>query len=310
MANDVSAFFQVLAAATQEASQVLAPTWNAAQSVYVDYKPEAATIGQTLNVAIPQDPTNSVSDVGTGDMNLVDISFTSVPIVMNRHPEIGYLIRSFEQFNSPIAVRNVFLDAALKAIKTDINKKITGLFTTTNFVTNSAISTTTGLVSTTQFLQGQAALLDQNVPAINDPANMSLLLPSVPYTKVEGDANWTQAQIAGNQRAEDIHETGVMPTSYGATLKVDQNMPVSGVVGSRTWTAAYFHRWAVALVTRPLPQPDPKVVQFMYVDFYGIPVLIQVGWNQIKGGYVVTIEAGYGLKVVRENMGQLFTIAE
>jgi hypothetical protein len=48
----------------------------------------------------------------------------------------------------------------------------------------------------------------------------------------------------------------------------------------------------------------------MYQDFYGIPVLIQVGWNQIKGGYVVTIEAGYGLKVVRENMGQLFTIAE
>lgn len=309
MANDVSAFYQTLVAAVEEASQLLAPTWNAAQSVYVDYKPETASVGQTLNVPIPQDPTNSVSDVGTGDLNLIDINFTTVPIVMNKHPEIGYKISNFEQFNSPLAIRNIFLDAALKGIKSDINRKITALFSTTNFTTNTAIAATGGKPTTAQFLQGKAVLLDQNVNA-DDPANMTFLLPSVPYTKVTGDADWTSAQIAGNKRAEEVHETGVMPTSYGATLKVDQQMPVSGTVGSRTWTAAYFHRWAVALVTRPLPQPDPKVVHFMYQDFFGIPVLIQVGWNQLKGGYVVTIEAGYGLKVVRENMGQLFTIAE
>ncbi len=309
MANAVTAFYQTLVAAADEAAQLLTPTWNAAESVYLDYKPEAATIGQTIDVAIPQDPTNNVSDAGSGDIALNDISFSMVPISFNKHPSYGYLVRSFEQFNSPLAIRNIFLDAALKGVKNDINRNVTALFNTTNFTTNAAIATTGGLVTTTQFLSGQARLLDQNVP-VNDRANMSLLLPSVPYTKVLDDANWTQAQIAGNNRAEAIRADGVMPTTYSASLKVDQQMPVSGTSPSRTWTAAYLHRWAVALVTRPLPQPDGDVVEFTYMDFFGIPVLVQIGWNQIKAGYVVTIEAGYGLKVVRENMAQLFTVAE
>lgn len=309
MDNSVTAFYQTLVAAADEASQLLAPTWNAADSVYRDFKPEAAAIGQTLNVAIPQDPTSGVSDAGVGDIPLTDIAFSMVPIVFNRHPSFGYKVASFEQFNSPQDIRNIFLDAALKGVKNHINSAITALFTTTNFTTNSAIATTGGLVTVTQFLGGQAKLLDQNVP-VNDAVNMSLILPSVPYTKVIGDADWTQAQIAGNNRAEAIRENGVMPTTYGASLKVDQQMPVSGASPSRTWTAAYLHKWAIALATRPLPQPDGDVVEFTYMDFFGIPVLIQIGWNQLKSGYVVTIEAGYGLKVVRENMGQLFTVAE
>ena len=41
------------------------------------------------------------------------------------------------------------------------------------------------------------------------------------------------------------------------------------------------------------------------------PVRITVGYNQYpKQGYIVTVDAGYGLKVVRDNMCQLFTIAE
>ncbi|MBV8078144.1 MAG: hypothetical protein JO284_17175, partial [Planctomycetaceae bacterium] len=71
------------------------------------------------------------------------------------------------------------------------------------------------------------------------------------------------------------------------------------------------HRWAVAGATRPLPPPDAKVVDYTYIDFMGVPVRITVGYNQYpKQGYIVTVDAGYGLKVVRDNMCQLFTIAE
>ena len=311
MANSLSTFFQTVVTAATEAAQLLAPTWKASESIYWNYRSEPATIGQTLNVPIPNDPSANVNDIGSGDVQLYDVGFTTEAIVFNKHPQYGYVIRDFEQFNSPVEIRNLFMDAAMKGVKNNINSNITGLFTTANFTTNSAISTTSHIVTTTQFLSGMAVLLDQKVPAANDPANMSLLLPSTPYTAVVGDSNWTQAQIAGMKTAEFVRETGTMPTAYGMTVKIDQQMPTSGSSPSRTFTGAYLHKWAVAGVSRPLPRPDQKVVDFAYVEFGDVSLRVQVGYNQYpKGGYIVTIDAGYGLKVVRDNMCQLFSIAE
>jgi len=311
MANSVSSFYQTVVAAATEASQLLAPTWKASDSIFWDYRPEPATIGQTLNVPIPQDPSGSVQDGGAGDIAVTDIAFSTVAIAFDKHPYFAYVVRDFEQFNSPLQVRTVFLDAALKGVKSNINSNVTGLFTAGNFPTNAAIATTGHIVTTAQFLGAMAILADQKVPVADDPENMSLLLPSLPYTAMLGDGQWTQAQVAGMKTAEFVRETGVMPTAYGMTAKLDQQMPVSGASPTRTFTAAYLHRWAVAGVTRPLPPPDAKVVDYTYIDFMGVPVRITVGYNQYpKQGYIVTVDAGYGLKVVRDNMCQLFTIAE
>lgn len=311
MANGISGFYQTVVAAATEASQLLAPTWKAANSIFWDYSPLPATIGQTLNVPIPNDPSSGVTDGGAGDIAVTDVGFATVPIVFDKHPYFAYVVRDFEQFNTPAQIRSVFMDAALKGVKNNINGAITAKFTTGNFPTNAAIATTGHLVTTAQFLQAMAILSDQKVPVADDPENMSLLLPSTPYTAILGDDKWTQAQIAGERTAEAVRQTGVMPTAYGMSIKLDQQMPTTGTAPTRTFTGAYLHKWAVAGVTRPLPAPDAKVVDYTYVDFAGIPIRVTVGYNQYpKQGYIVTIDAGYGLKVVRDNMCQLFSIAE
>lgn len=311
MSNAISSFYQTVVAAATEASQLLAPTWKASDSIYWDYSPVPATIGQTLNVPIPNDPSSGVTDGGAGDIAVTDIGFTTVGIVFNKHPYFAYVIRDFEQFNSPAQIRTVFMDAALKGVKSNINAAVTALFSAGNFPTNPPIATTGHLVTTAQFLSAMAILSDQKVPVADDPENMSLLLPSLPYTALLGDANWTQAQIAGVRTAEFVRQTGTLPTAYGMTAKLDQQMPTTGTTPTRTFTGAYLHRWAVAGVTRPLPPPDAKVVDYTYVDFMGVPIRITVGYNQYpKQGYIVTVDAGYGLQVVRNNMCQLFSIAE
>ena len=311
MANALSAFWQTLVSAATESTQLLAPTWKALESVSVDYDDTPATIGQTIDVPLPVDPTNNVSDQGTGDVALQDIGFSTVPIVFDQHPSFDYLVRDFEQFNSPQRIRTVFLDAAIKGVKSYVNRQITSLFTSGNFGTNTPIATTGHLITTAQFLGGMAVLADQKVPVADDPGNMSLILPSTPYTTIIGDSNWTQAQIAGMKTAEFVRETGTMPTAYGMTVKLDQQMPTSGAVGSRTFTGAYFHRWAIGIVSRPLPEPDGNVVEYMYIDFNGISIRIMVGYNQYpKKGYIVSVEAGFGRKVVRPEMCVLFSIAE
>jgi hypothetical protein len=316
MANAFTSFWQTVVAAASEASQLLAPTWNALDSVYLDYKPLPATIGQTINVPIPQDPTNAVNDIGAGDVTISDVGFSTVPIVFDRHPNFAFVVRDFEQFNSPQQIRSLFMDAAMKGVKNHINQNVANLFTTANFTTNTAIPCTSSVISVTQFTQGLAKLADQRVPVQNDPDNMNLVLPSVPYAAMMDASStaggfWAQARITGGNIAESIRSSGVMVPAFGCRIKLDQQMPTSGASPSRTFTAAYLHRWAVAVVSRDMPPPDSKVVDYMYMPFGGISLRISIGYNQYpKQGYVVNVDAGYGLKVVRENMCQLFTIAE
>ncbi len=270
-----------------------------------------ATIGQTIDVPIPVDPSAAVADQGSGDTVLTDIAFSNVPIVFDQHPSFDYVVRDFEQFNSPERIRNVFLDAALKGVKNYCNARITALATAGNFNVNAAIATTAHLITTAQFLAGNAVLSDQKVPVANDPGNMSLLMGSLPYMTAMGDANWTQAQVAGMSTAERVRATGIMPTAYGMSMKLDQQMPVSGTAPARTFTALYMHRYAIGVVSRPLPQPDSNVVEYTYIPFGPLMIRVMVGYNQYpKKGYIVSVDAGFGRKVVRPEMGQIFTVAE
>ena len=311
MANSVSGFWQTLVAAANEAQQLLHPNWELINSVYMDTDSQAATIGQTIDVVIPGDPSNNVTDAGVGDIVLSDISFGTTPIAFSHHPLFGYTVRDFEQFNSPQQIRQRFLDAALIGVKNYINNDLASLFNTTNFATNTAISCTSHIITTTQALTGYGVLSDQFVPVRDNPNDMSLIVQSQPYTAILGDSNWTQAQIAGMKTAEQVRATGVMPVAYGFSVKLDQQLPTTGAVGSRTYTAALFHRWAVAMVTRPIATPDTNVVESMMMDFAGVPVRVMLGYNQYpKLGWVVTIDAGYGRAVVRPSMCQLYTIAE
>jgi hypothetical protein len=320
VSNSISTLFQTVVSAATEASKVLAPTWGAVESIFWNYDPDnPQAVGNTVNVIIPQDPTNAVQDIGGGDAQITDIGFNATPIVINRHPEFGFVVRDFEQVNTQSKIRAIFMDAALKGIKSNINATVAGLFTTGNFPTNPVISTTGHAITITQFLQGMAVLLDKNVPANTDLGNMTCLLPSYPYTTIMDattggpGAAWSQAFIGGNRTAEFIREYGAVPNAFGTMFRLDQQMPTSGSVGSRTFTGAYFHRYAIAGVSRPLSADTElaeKVVDTAVINFGGISVRIMIGYNQIKLGPVITIDAAYGLKVVRPEMAQLFTIAE
>lgn len=309
MSNAVSSFWQTLVTASTAASQALVGPNAFLDAVFMDYKPEAASIGQTLDVPIPAIVTSSVADGGVADPVFTDITFNTKAITFNKHPQFNYVVRDFEQFNSPAMIRQVFLDAAIKGVAEFINEDIAGLFTTANFTVNAAIATTGHLVTTTQFLSGAAALRQQRVN-VRDPQNMTFIQHPVCYYQLLQDTNWTQQSIASELIAERVRMSGEISTSYGATIADDLFAPVTGTAPTRTFTGCYFHRWSVAMATRPLPEPDAKVADFTYLRYKGIPIRITLAWSVLKNGWCVLVEAGYGRAVIRPEMGQLFTTAE
>lgn len=310
MPNNVSAFYQTLVAAIVEASQLLAPTHQAIEGIYMDYSPEQAALGQTLNIPIPGDPSQQVLDWGVGDMVVSDSTWSTVSMVFSHHPGYATAIRDFEQYNSPTRLRAAVVDTAIKAIENYINNLITSLFTTTNFTTNAPISTTAHIITTAQANSGLAVLADQFVPTQDNPENMSLIVPSTPYYAMNPDSSWTAAQTAGMLTAETVRRTGTMPIAFGCKVRLDQQMPTTGTAPSRTFTGAIFHRWAIAMAVRPIAIPDTTVVKAMTMMFAGIPIRVMVGYNHIKMAEVFSIDCGFALKVVRENMCQLYSIAE
>ena len=53
MSNSISEFYQTLVAAATEASQALVGTNSLMDSIYMDFKPQVADIGETINVNVP-----------------------------------------------------------------------------------------------------------------------------------------------------------------------------------------------------------------------------------------------------------------
>lgn len=374
MANTVSGFYQTLLAAATEASATLVGKTTFLEQTQLDYKPEAASIGQTLDVVIPAQTTGQATDTGLGDFVITDTSETTVPIVFNRHPSLAYVIRDMEQFNSPISIRMAFLDSYIKGIAEFVNNDLTSLITAGNFNSYSPLTSGTyRQVDAPSIVNGVAALATGKVP-VRDIGNFFLTAHPNTYFTMSGSTFWSANSQVGFQLAGEIRRQAMLGEQFGAMTDYDQAMPatvptvvtgtsvgvtsasaaVTGVgtafttqlaVGqwlvfgsdptatgyqiasissntALTLTANYagttnaattakfetymsllYHRHAIALAVRPLPEPDGRVVDYSYIYYKGLPIRVQLGYSQIKNGWVVTLDAGYGKKIVRPDHG-------
>lgn len=306
MSSPGTAFYQTLAAAFSQANATLVGPTKVLETVYIDYRPEVLNdIGQTLNIPLPASATNSVADVGTGDFVFTVPSAATVPVVINQHPAYAFVINDFDRFNTPADIRTVFLDSALKGILEYVNRDIASLFTTANFNAYAAITGTAGEVVEADMAKAWGTLATNKIP-VRDLGNLFLTVAPTVYANMSGDTYWTANSQVGFQIAGEIRRSGFLGTQWGAIVDFDMDMPksTSGSPVVTAYTDALYHRHAIALVTRPLPTPDTSVVEPMILMLKGIlPIRLMVGYNQLKGGWVTTVDCGYGRAVVRPDHG-------
>lgn len=314
MANQYAGFLQTaMARVNNPAAALLKPTWNAANHIYWDYVPEdVQSVNNVLNINIPVDPSAYVSDIGFGDAQFTDLAFTQVQLKLDRHPQYGTIVRDFEQINAGASIAASFVAPSIIAVQNYLNNAVASLFTTTNFPVNTPVSGTSSIITMTQFTKALATLADQRVPL--DGGDLTCLLPPTPFYALldassTGGAPWTQAFIAGNATAEQARQTGEFRSAFGVQFRMDQQMPTTGTVGSRTFTACLFHKYAIAGVSRPLEQPG-YAVGFERMQFGNIEMRVMMDYDIKKVGHLMSIDAAFGLKVVRPEMGIIFTIAE
>lgn len=311
MANSVSAFFQSLVAASSDANSVLVGTTALIDAVYLDYAPIAAAPYSSLQIPFPGDVTSQVGDPGSGDPVFTDVNAATKSITLNRHPQYGFKVSDFEAYTSAEQLRTVFVDPAIKGIAQTANKAIADLLNSTALPTNSAIATTGSLVTVPQFLTGFARLADAKVP-VQDIANMSYITAPTVYAKTLQDSAWTAESTASARTAMEARRDGNLRAAFGSVPQFDQQMPTTGATPNRTFTGVYMHRYAIALISRPLPAApsDGTTLFCTYTKWKGFSIRITMQYLVTKGGWVVNVDAGFGVAVMRPEMAQLFSTAE
>ncbi len=370
--NTVTGFYQTLVAAASSASQALVGTTALLDQVYRDFRPVAVSPGQTINIPVPAQVTSQVSDIGVSDFTTQDVTASTKSLVFNQHPGYAYVIRDFEQFNTPESIRAVFLDAGIKGMAEYINADIAALMTTANFnVMSPVYCANQGAPGLADMTNGWGQLATGKIP-VRDFGNFFLTCDPTVYAGMLSSTPWAANSQVGYQLAGEIRRAALLGEQFGAMTEFDQQMPsqravvVTGTsVGVTNGSAAVtgvgtafntqltagqwlqfandatntyyqilsitsataltlklnfagttnaatsakvtsyanwlFHRHAIGLGLRLLPDPDPRIVSYTWVYYKGVPILVQFGYNQLKRGWVVTLDTGYALGVVRND---------
>jgi hypothetical protein len=308
MASDYASFWQSLLAATSGLSIPLAGTNSLLRAVYRDVKSQTGDIGQTINVPVPADMFSGVVDAPYSDPTFDEYAVGTVPIVFNKKPHKGTIIRSFEQYNSPVDIKTVLLQPSLIAVVKKANAYVAALITSGNFGVNTAVATTGSKVTTTQFLAGQQALLEKGVD-VTDPTQMTFVQAPAVWSRQLDDAAWTDESSVGINQAEDARRDGALRVAFGTAMAVDQLMPVTGTTPNRTYTSILMSRYAIAAAFRPLPPGGPSSFT-TYVMVEGIPVRVMLSHEHTKDAWLLSTDIGMGCAVVRPEMGVRYTTAE
>lgn len=301
-------FFQTLVASFSEANAALVGPTKLLESVYLDYTPEQpAALGQTINVPLPAQMTSQVTDIGDGPFVPVSPSSSTVPLVFSHHPAVSYTVTDFSQFNTPSDIRKIFLDSALKGMLEYVNNDIASLITPTNFNAYAPIiGGTAGLFSIADMSSAWGLLASGKIP-VRDFGNFFMLGDPIVYGNMVKDSTWSANSQVGYQIAGETRRYAMLGEQWGALIDFDpalQTVAIGSPYTAETHTNIIMHRHAIALATRDLPVPDSPVVMgriLMLKDM--LPVRVMLGYNQLFGGWVTTVDCGYARAVIRPDHG-------
>jgi hypothetical protein len=309
MASTPQAFWQTLLAAVSGASEVLVGTTSLLDAIFKDIQPVETALGQTLNVPVPS-AVNAQVTQANGDPVFSDYTVNTVPISLTQHPQYGTKIRSFDQYTSPVMIRDVLIDPGVKAVAEQANANVSALINSTSLSVNPVVSTTASSVSPQQFVQGGFQVLLQNKVNVWDSQSMAFLQHPAVYANQLQTANWTQESIAGINVAQQARVEGGIKIAYGARQLTDQALPQTGTSGSFVYKSVYMSKYAIAGVFRPLPAGDMKVCYTTFVYWKGVPIRITLGFSVQVDAWLLNIDMGMGVSVVRPEQAVLFSTAQ
>lgn len=259
-----------------------------------DYEPTLASMGDTVNVPIP--PTlvaNDIAENGTVANQAVNLG--NAQIVLNKHKETTVTLPDVTKALSIPGTMDIYLGAAVTAIAEAIEGDLLGLYT--GLTANAAVGVAGTALTEAVVDSAETALFNAKVPQ-TQPRN--LVVNGATYGTLRQIGRFSEVQTIGSPSALT---QGQVLNVKGFNVYRSQGVKQTGSGPITTHNIA-FHRNALGLVIRRLPQPLPgtgAIVEYAESGNFGLRVVMSYQPNTLAQQF--TVDVLYGVGVLRNDHG-------
>jgi hypothetical protein len=254
-----------------------------------DWDNEVATHGQV--VKIQQRGALSVNDKSANTVvTLQTPSTTAYTVTLNKHKEVSFLLEDFARVLARPDLIGGYMEDGVKVLAEEIDEDLAALYS--GF--SQTINATTGLVEAT-FREGRRLLNAAKAPLSNRFAVLH----------EDAEKEFLGIEKVGNKDYERISSLPDLKSAYGGVFYgFDVFMDQKIAVATAQCKNLFFHRNAMVLATRPLPNDGGQggVIQTTMSED-GIGLRVTMSYNPDHLGWQVTIDVLYGVAELRDNHG-------
>lgn len=266
-----------------------------ARLVARDWDNEVARYGQVID--IPFTGALSVNDKAANTVvTLQAPADTKVTATLNKHKEVSFLIEDIAKFFARPDVQSQYVEDAMAVVAEQIDADIAALYSGLS----QSIDATVGL-GETNFREARRLLNSAKAPL----GNRSAVLhedAEYEFLGIERAVNRDYAESLGQAAA-----VAFVGRFMGFDVFLDQKIVATGGQAKNL----FFHRNALALVTRPLataPEGMGVVQRVMNED--GVGLRVTMSYNPDHLGVQITIDVLYGVAELRDSHGVVVSTTE
>ena len=256
-----------------------------------DWDNEVASYGQI--VKIPFRGSLSVNDKAANtNYTLQTPDDSAVSVTLNKHKEVSFVIEDIAKALARPDFLMGYIQDGVVALAEQIDGDIAALYS--GLSQSIDASAAAGPLDSSDFIEARRLLSVAKAPMTD---RVAVLHPTA-AAELLADAKFTNRDYRGPAE-ESALKTGFLGQYAGFTVYEDQNIKVA-----TTQKNLFMHRNAFALVTRPLPSPQSGTgVISKVMDEDGVGIRVQISYQHLLGGHMVTLDCLYGVAELRDAFG-------
>ena len=296
---------------TIESLAVLRDTLLMAGLVHRDFEPSVAQVGDTVRTRKPQKLTvhdfaqQSGTSADLEGLTVDNLNAREISVVLDKHKYTSFIVEDRDEATSIKDLKEEFIVPAIDPISQQVDDDLMDEYQNgTDIEGNPVVLVAAATI-------GAGSALDENDiiearKVLNDqqcfPAGRNLVMGSSHEADVLGRPLFHQANTAGTTEALRNANLG---RAFGFETYMSQNVPTGNNTDNSGEAQSYaFHKNAIALVTRPLPEIPAghgAVSSTQVLDNIGVRVTSS--YEHRAKGIVLSFDILYGLQLLDAKLG-------
>lgn len=266
-----------------------------------DYEPTLQNSGDTINIQIPPANLTPNNVAEAGSVTTQNPNIGSAQIVLDKHKENTFAIPDVTKVLAFPDLLNTYMQPAVNGIAEAVETDLLSLWPLLT------ANTATGGSSTMD--EARIDLAETNLFAAKVPSNEPkfLVVHGTPFGAMRQISHFQEFQMTGQAGVvQGPGITGAGPMGANGTVKGMLVFRSQNVPQSTTFKNIAFHRNALGLAIRRLPQPLPgtgAIAEYAELGNFGMRVVMSYQPNTLAQQF--TVDILYGVGVLRNNHANL-----